>query len=102
MPKPRKEWRVDEREDVMIARVYGPSHADGYEYASLFETADKSMARMVVRAVNSHADLLEAVKAALPLLDYPRHLMGHEDCPGCRAQEVAKQIKTALAKVKGE
>lgn len=56
--------RLDEHPDVMSARVYGPKHADGGDYAPLLETGDKEFARVVVEAVNSYDRLRRIEKLA--------------------------------------
>jgi hypothetical protein len=43
-------------------------------------------------------ELREALRLALPFLEYPRHLTGHgKDCPGCAAREATKSIKKLLS-----
>jgi hypothetical protein len=54
------------------------------------------------RLIAAAPDLLEALKATLPLLEYPRHIMGHgSSCPGCEAMKIQKQVKAAIAKAEG-
>jgi len=61
----RAEWRVQERDDVMMCKVFGPSRADGSEWAALFETSDKPMARKVVAAINAYPAACAIVEAVL-------------------------------------
>ena len=53
-------WRVWEKDDVMVAQVYGPKHPDGGDYAPLFETTNKANARLIAKS----PELLEACESS--------------------------------------
>lgn len=57
-------WRIEEQDDVMTCKVFGPRHADGGDYAAILTTTDKEKARLIVRAVNAHEELVEALELA--------------------------------------
>jgi hypothetical protein len=104
MPKPREEWRVEEHEDVMICKVYGPTHADGYEFAPIFETSDKATARKVVLAVNAHTELLNAVKIAIWIRNAIRERKesGYSDATFGATFEEWDDLEAVIKKAEGE
>lgn len=82
-------WKVDDY--VMSGekyRVFSP--ADPVAVASV---AGKANAEFIVRAVNSHDELVEAIKNAIDSL--PDHV-------GPRIAQVKKELSEALAKAEGE
>jgi len=54
--------RLVEQPGMMVARIYGPKHGDGGDYAPLLETGNKEFAHLMVEAVNSY-DRLKRIEA---------------------------------------
>lgn len=83
--------------------ISGPD--DGFIFAEVFNDGLSpkgevtANAKLIVRAVNSHADLLAAAKRVVDLLD-SQYLRGNGD--GGRVNHAFSQLNSAIAKAEGQ
>jgi hypothetical protein len=92
-------WRAEVQPDCSIARIYGPKHSDGGEYAALFETSNHANARLIASA----PELLEALKdAELTTYQYEQSLLaqGNEAAARIYTRKYAA-IAKLIAKAEG-
>jgi hypothetical protein len=84
-------WRAEVKPDVMTARVFGPKHADGGDYAELFTTTNKANAHLIAAAPEMYEALLCAESALAAYQRETGHMHG----------TVYETVKAAIAKAEG-
>lgn len=90
-------WRIDDDGgDTHVRDADGASMAcDMCYYPWTFKASDT---KFLVRAVNSHADMLEALEAALAVIEGGLDMMDKEPP---RIAKVVAEARAAIAKAKG-
>ena len=94
-----QDWHVVEQDDVIIARLYGPRHPDGGDYAPIAESANKSLLRKIALAMNCHDELLAALKEALATIKVFHGKPAWDIYERCAPE--MQRFKAAIAKAEG-
>lgn len=87
-----REGQIESDKGYIIAQVYQNSKKD-------YHKGDEANALHIVKCVNSHNELIEALKWALDYIELTIKLDGAESVDGESTQITHDKIKQALAKV---